>query len=88
MDLTVIIFILVYVAMAFGTFPGIKIDRTGASVAGALAMIGFGIISPKLSWDAIDYSAIGLLFGLMVVSASFTVSGFITKQHKSGKLKH
>lgn len=76
MDLTVIIFILVYVAMAFGTFPGIKIDRTGASVAGALAMIGFGIISPKLSWDAIDYSAIGLLFGLMVVSASFTVSGF------------
>lgn len=76
MVLTVIIFILVYIAMAFGTFPGIKIDRTGASVAGALAMIGFGIISPKLSWDAIDYSAIGLLFGLMVLSASFTVSGF------------
>ncbi|EKT53438.1 SLC13 family permease [Providencia sneebia] len=87
MDLTIIIFVLVYIAMAFGSFPGIKIDRTGASVAGALAMIGFGIISPQLSWNSIDYRAVGLLFGLMVVSASFTVSGFYHKvAHKMANL--
>ncbi len=34
MDSTVIIFILVYVAMAFGTFPGLKLTVL-ASVAGA-----------------------------------------------------
>lgn len=79
MDSIIIIFVLVYIAMAFGTFPGIKIDRTGAAVAGALAMIGFGFITPRASWDAIDYQAVGLLFGLMVVSASFTVSGFYHK---------
>lgn len=79
MDSIIIIFVLVYIAMAFGTFPGIKIDRTGAAVAGALAMIGFGFITPQASWDAIDYQAVGLLFGLMVVSASFTVSGFYHK---------
>lgn len=79
MELTLIIFVLVYIAMAFGTFPGIKVDRTGAAVVGALAMIGLGSITPKLAWDAINYQTVWLLFGLMVVSASFTVSGFYHK---------
>ena len=30
MNVTLIIFILVYVAMAFGKLPGLRVDRTGA----------------------------------------------------------
>lgn len=76
MTLTIIIFVLVYIAMAFGKLPGFKVDRTGAAVIGALAMMAIDSITPPHAWNAIDYRTIGMLFGLMVVSASFVVSGF------------
>ena len=76
MDLTVIVFLLVYIAMGFGSLPGFKIDRTGAAIVGAVAMMTIESISPAQAWIAIDYDTIGMLFGLMVVSASFVVSGF------------
>ena len=38
-DLTLLIFLLVYVAMAVGSIPGFKVDRTGAAIVGAMAMI-------------------------------------------------
>ncbi|WP_265693485.1 ArsB/NhaD family transporter [Providencia rustigianii] len=76
MTLTIVVFVLVYVAMAFGKLPGFKVDRTGAAVIGALAMMAIGSITPPNAWNAIDYRTIGMLFGLMVVSTSFVVSGF------------
>ncbi|CAN0653944.1 arsenical pump membrane protein [Nitratireductor aquimarinus] len=75
-DITVIIFLLVYLALMLGYLPGFRVDRTGAAVIGALAMIGFGRISPEAAWVAIDYQTLGLLFGLMIVSGAYTVSGF------------
>lgn len=76
MSQTVLVFLLVYVAMGFGKLPGLKVDRTGAAVVGSLAMMAIGSISPAQAWQSIDYSTIGMLFGLMVVSSSFIVSGF------------
>ncbi|HFF8523526.1 TPA: SLC13 family permease [Providencia rettgeri] len=76
MTLTIIVFLLVYVAMGFGKLPGFKVDRTGAAIIGALAMMAADSITPPHAWNAIDYRTIGMLFGLMVVSASFVVSGF------------
>lgn len=76
MDLTLIIFLLVYIAMGFGKLPGFKVDRTGAAVVGALAMMVVGSISAQDAWGAINYRSVGLLFGLMVISAAFSVSGF------------
>ena len=76
MAITLLVFLLVYVAMGFGKLPGFKVDRTGAAVVGALAMMVAGSISPKAAWDSIDYSSVGMLFGLMVVSSAFVVSGF------------
>ena len=76
MHITLLIFLLVYVAMGFGKVPGFKVDRTGAAVIGALAMLTFGGITGQGAWDAIDYKTIGLLFGLMVISGAFAVSGF------------
>lgn len=76
MDQTLLVFLLVYLVMGLGKLPGFKVDRTGAAVIGMLAMIVIGSISGKAAWDAIDYSTIGLLFGLMIVSSTFSVSGF------------
>ena len=76
MDLTLLIFLAVYLAMGLGHLPGFKVDRTGAALIGALAMLGAGRIAPQAAWNSIDYSTIGLLFGLMVVSSAFVVSGF------------
>jgi Na+/H+ antiporter NhaD/arsenite permease-like protein len=76
MDLTLAIFILVYVAMGVGHLPGFRLDRTGAAIVGAMILLVAGRISPEAAWTAIDYRSIGLLFGLMVVSAAFSVAGF------------
>jgi Na+/H+ antiporter NhaD/arsenite permease-like protein len=76
MTLILAVFLLTYVAMGMGQVPGFKVDRTGAAIVGALILMAAGRISPQAAWDAIDYRTVGLLFGLMVVSAAFVVSGF------------
>jgi len=76
MDATLPIFLLVYVALAMGHLPGLRVDRTGAVVVGALAMVVTNRIGAGAAWAAIDYKTIGLLYGLMVVSGGFAVSGF------------
>ena len=76
MDTTLLIFLLVYLAMGFGQLPGFRVDRTGAALVGMLAMLVVGSITPQAAWNAIDYRTIGMLFGLMVVAAAFTISGF------------
>ena len=75
---TVIIFALVYLAMALGTVPGFKVDRAGAALIGALALLVADVIHENAAWNAIDFPTMALLFGLMVVSAQFTMSGFYT----------
>ncbi len=40
-------------------------------------MILAGKLAPEGAWNAIDYRTIGMLFGLMVVSAAFVVSGLL-----------
>ncbi|MBN9435176.1 MAG: transporter [Bosea sp.] len=76
MDLTLTIFVLVYVAMGVGHLPFFRLDRTGAALVGAMLLIALGLISAPDAWAAIDYRTIGLLFGLMVISAAFGVAGF------------
>lgn len=76
MDITLILFVLVYVAMGVGHLPGFKVDRTGAALLGAMLLIVFERMTPAAAWAAIDVNTIGLLFGLMVVSSAFVVGGF------------
>nr|WP_275663943.1 SLC13 family permease [Ignatzschineria cameli] len=73
---TVVLFLLVYLAMALGKLPGFKLDRTGSALVGALGLMVIGDITGQEAWDAINYKTIALLFGLMVLSGAFGVSGF------------
>lgn len=88
MDLTVLVFLLVYVSMGLGHLPGFKVDRTGAAILGAMVLIAFDRISPQAAWSSIDVNTMGLLFGLMVVSSGFVLSGFYNwTAHKVGQMR-
>jgi Na+/H+ antiporter NhaD/arsenite permease-like protein len=72
----VVLFVLVYVGMVLGRPPGLALDRTGVALLGAIALVAVGAISPSEAWSAIDVPTIALLFGLMIVSAQLSLSGF------------
>lgn len=77
MDITVlIIFAAVYLGMILGYFPGLALDRTGVALLGAIALGTFGQIRAGDIAPAVDGSTMALLFGLMIVSAQFRLSGF------------
>ena len=76
MAITLGIFLATYLAMALGRLPGFRVDRTGAALLGGIAMLVFGKIDSQAAWASIDFPTIALLFGLMIVSGAFSVSGF------------
>lgn len=76
MSLVLLIFLLTYMVIAIGYLPGFRIDRTGAALLGAIAMIATSSIGFDRAWDIVDFGTLALLFGLMIVSAAFSVAGF------------
>jgi Na+/H+ antiporter NhaD/arsenite permease-like protein len=72
----VAVFALVYLAMLLGGIPGLALDRTGAALLGAIALVATELISPQQAWQSIDAPTLFLLFGLMVVSAQLRLGGF------------
>lgn len=78
MSVTLFVFVAVYAVMLFGTVPGLRVDRTGAALLGAIVLVAAGCLSTTTAWQAIDAGTIGLLLGLMVVSAQFRLGGFYT----------
>jgi Na+/H+ antiporter NhaD/arsenite permease-like protein len=75
---TLIIFCLVYAGMVLGRYPGLALDRTGIVLLGAIALLAVGSISEARAVAAVDVPTIGLLFGMMVLSAQFRLGGFYT----------
>jgi Na+/H+ antiporter NhaD/arsenite permease-like protein len=73
---TYFVFGLVYLGMFLGRLPHLALDRTGVALLGAIVLIVSGTLTPQAAWLAIDLPTLGLLFGLMVVSAQFRLGGF------------
>jgi Na+/H+ antiporter NhaD/arsenite permease-like protein len=73
--LTLIIFALTYAVIALGEIPWFRIDRTGAALAGAVAMIVSGSLGEAAGVRAIDFHTIALLLGMMIVVANLRLSG-------------
>ena len=71
-----IIFLASYVVFALGKFPGLKIDRTGAAIIGAIAMVVFRVVPGEEALRAVDFSTIVLLFAMMLVVGGLELSGF------------
>lgn len=71
----IVIFTVTYVAIAVGKFPGLRLDRTGAALAGAACMVLAGVLPLKEAYQAIDFDTITLLLGVMIVVANLRLSG-------------
>ena len=71
-----VVFALTYAVLGFGALPPLRIDRTGAALIGATAMVGLGVLTPRQAVAAIDFHTLGLLFGMMIVVAHLRLAGF------------
>ncbi len=77
MDITVLaIFAFVYLGMILGEIPPLALDRTGIALLGAIACLATGRVGAEEAWRSVNVATIGLLFGLMVISAQFRLGGF------------
>lgn len=70
------VFVAVYAGLALGRIPGLGIDRTGFALLGALILYAVGAVDGPGVARAVDVPTLAVLFGLMVLSAQFYVSGF------------
>lgn len=76
--MTLAIFILVYLGMLLGSWPGLAIDRTGIALLGAIAFMELQDLSTAQMASYIDFPSITILFSFMIISAQFYYSGFYT----------
>ena len=65
-----------YVVFAIGKFPGMKIDRPGAAIIGAVLMVAFRIVLPQDALHFIDFNTIVLLFSMMLIVGYLRLAGF------------
>lgn len=72
------IFAIVYLGMILGGLPFLHLDRTGVALLGAIAVVGFGALTPEQAARAIHLPTILLLFSFMVISAQMRLGGFYT----------
>ena len=71
-----IIFLASYLVFAIGKFPGLKIDRPGAAIIGAVAMVAFRIVRPTDALHYVDFPTLVLLFSMMLIVGNLHVVGF------------
>lgn len=68
--------VLVYLGMLIGGIPGLKVDRTGIALLGAIVLIVIGETTPQRAIDQLDIPTLVLLFSMMVLSAQLQLGGF------------
>jgi len=70
------IFLASYVVFALGKFPGLKIDRTGAAIVGAVGMVAFRLVRAQDTLHYIDFQTVVLLFSMMLIVGNLHLVGF------------
>ncbi len=84
------IFAITYIGIAMGHVPGLKLNRVGIALLGAIAMMIFGGIGTGDVISFINWPTIFLLFGFFVLSAQLRLSGFydLVANGISARLEH
>lgn len=65
-----------YLVFAIGKFPGLRIDRPGAAIVGAVVMVAIRVVSPANAIRSVDFATIVLLFAMMLIVATLRLAGF------------
>jgi Na+/H+ antiporter NhaD/arsenite permease-like protein len=73
--LPLLLFAATYLGLALGRLPGLKLDRTGFALLGAVGFLASGWISVEQAKAAIDAPTLVVLFGMMLLSAQYRLSG-------------
>src|SRR6266702_5935186 len=71
-----VIFLASYFVFALGKFPVLKIDRPGAAIIGAVAMVAVRIVQPAEALRFIDFATLVLLFSMMLIVGNLRLVGF------------
>jgi Na+/H+ antiporter NhaD/arsenite permease-like protein len=74
-----VIFALTYFGIAIGHVPGLRLNRTGIALLGAIAVMIFSKLPTQAIVGFVDWPTILLLFGFFVLSAQLRLSGFFEK---------
>ena len=82
-NLILAIFAVTYIGIAVGHVPGLKLNRVGIALLGAIGMMILGGISTTVAISYINGPTICLLFGFFVISAQLRLSGFYDKVAES-----
>jgi len=71
-----VIFCATYLFLAGAEMPFLALDRPGGALAGAAAMVVFGVLTPEQVYrEAISWDTIVLLLGMMVLSSVMARAG-------------
>ena len=71
-----VIFALTYLAVAAGRLPFLSVDRPAAALLGAVLMVATGVLTPAQAGGAVNGDTLGLLLGMMILSAYLGEAGF------------
>lgn len=71
-----IIIILTYIGLGIGYLPKLRMNRATIAITGAALLMALGVLDLKAAWQALDYKTLIFLFGMMVVNANLSFSGF------------
>jgi Na+/H+ antiporter NhaD/arsenite permease-like protein len=77
--LPLLLFAATYVGLALGRLPGLKLDRTGIALLGAVGFLATGLISVDEAKAAVDGATLIVLFGMMLLSAQYRLSGLYAR---------
>ena len=73
------VFAITYVGIAMGHIPGLKLNRVGIVLLGAIGMMIFSGVTTKDAISYINWPTVLLLFGFFVISAQLRLCGFYNK---------
>ncbi|MBM3986936.1 MAG: arsenic transporter [Planctomycetes bacterium] len=79
MWLGVSIFTVMYLLIAGRRLAWLPFDRPAGALAGAVAMVAFGVLAPREAIDAIHGETLLLLFGLMGIGGFLAADGFLER---------
>src|SRR5208337_171002 len=71
-----VIFLASYLVFALGKFPGLKIDRPGAAIIGAVGLVAFRVVQPADTLRFIDFPTLALLFSMRLIVGNLHLVGF------------
>ncbi len=77
--LTIPLIGLTYLGVAFGGYPGLRMNRATIALVGAAALVALGLLPLESALTALDPNTLLLLFAMMVINAHLEVAGFFQR---------